>query len=124
MVNLWGRAIGAVSLENDTAAATGTESSLWRQNHEYTTNRAPYMSPIGFMRHLILQMPIRISEKELDAIGAAARVRQSAAEQVPPVDQTRFVEVVETEIMSLHEGNIARYQLRPAEYRAWRESWR
>jgi hypothetical protein len=31
---------------------------------------------------------------------------------------------VETEIMSLHEGNIARYRLRPAEYRAWRESWR
>jgi hypothetical protein len=31
---------------------------------------------------------------------------------------------VETEIMSLHEGNIARYRLRPAEYRAWRENWR
>jgi hypothetical protein len=40
------------------------------------------------------------------------------------MDRTRFVEVVETEIMSLHEGNIARYRLRPAEYRAWRENWR
>jgi len=37
-----------------------------------------------------------------------------AAEQVPAAEQARFVEVVETEIMSLHEGNIARYRLRPA----------
>jgi len=60
----------------------------------------------------------------LDRKGAAARVQHSAAEQVPPADQKRFVEVVETEIMSLHEGNIARYRLRPAEYRTWRENWR
>jgi hypothetical protein len=60
----------------------------------------------------------------LDRKGAAARVRHGAAEHVPPADRKRFVEVVETEIMSLHEGNIARYRLRPAEYRAWRESWR
>jgi len=26
--------------------------------------------------------------------------------------------------MSLHEGNIARYRLRPAEYQAWRQGWR
>jgi hypothetical protein len=32
--------------------------------------------------------------------------------------------VVETEIMGLHEGNIARYRLRPSEYQAWRETWR
>jgi hypothetical protein len=50
--------------------------------------------------------------------------RQRAAEQVPPTDQVRFVEVVETESTSLHEGNIARYRLRPAEYQAWRQGWR
>ena len=55
---------------------------------------------------------------------ATALARQRAAEQVPPSDQARFVEVVETEIMSLHEGNIARYRLRPAEYQAWRQGWR
>ena len=26
--------------------------------------------------------------------------------------------------MSLHEGNIARYRLRPSQYQAWRETWR
>ena len=55
---------------------------------------------------------------------ATALARQRAAEQVSLADRARFVEVVETELMSLHEGNIARYRLRPAEYQAWRPGWR
>ena len=47
-----------------------------------------------------------------------------AAEQVSPADRARFVEVVETELMGLHEGNIARYRLPPAEYQTWRQGWR
>ena len=35
----------------------------------------------------------------------------------------RFIEIAETQLMALHEGNIARYRLRPSEYRAWREHW-
>jgi hypothetical protein len=38
--------------------------------------------------------------------------------------RARFVEVVETEIMNLHEGNIARYRLRPSEYESWMDRWR
>lgn len=29
--------------------------------------------------------------------------------------------VIETEVMNLHEGNIARYKVKPSEYRAWKE---
>ena len=32
----------------------------------------------------------------------------------------RFVEVAETELMGLHNGNIARYRIRPAEYEKWK----
>ena len=39
-------------------------------------------------------------------------------------EQRRFVEVAETELTSLHEGNFARYQIRPSEFAAWREIWR
>jgi len=39
-------------------------------------------------------------------------------------DQARFIEVAETEIMGLHEGNFARYRLRPSQYQTWREGWR
>jgi hypothetical protein len=54
---------------------------------------------------------------------ATAVIKRYAKQNVKEDDQTRFVAVVETELMSLHEGNIARYRLRPAEYRAWRENW-
>jgi hypothetical protein len=26
--------------------------------------------------------------------------------------------------MSLHEGNIARYRVRPSQYQAWKQTWR
>lgn len=55
---------------------------------------------------------------------ALAFIRQRAADAVTTADQGRFIEVVETELMSLHEGNIARYRLRPSQYLQWRQSWR
>jgi hypothetical protein len=55
---------------------------------------------------------------------AAAYLQQYAIERLLTQDQTRFVEVAETELMYLHEGSIARYKLRPAEYRAWQETWK
>jgi hypothetical protein len=38
-------------------------------------------------------------------------------------DAIEFREVAESELLSLHEGNFARYQIRPAEFAAWREAW-
>jgi Fic family protein len=45
------------------------------------------------------------------------------ARQVPEADRARFVEVVETELLSLHEGNIARYRIRPSEFASWQAVW-
>ena len=39
-------------------------------------------------------------------------------------DQEAFVELAIEEIERLHEGNIARYRIRPSEYRAWRDAHR
>ena len=39
-------------------------------------------------------------------------------------DQAQFRELAETELMALHEGNFARYQVRPAEFSAWQKKWR
>ena len=98
-----------------------------RSSARYSAVRQSLGEPDPFRlryRALIAEVVAAVVRAGMDRKGAAARVRQSAAERVPPVDQTRFVEVVEIEIMNLHEGNIARYRLRPAEYRAWRKSWR
>lgn len=98
-----------------------------RSSARYSAVRQSLGEPDPFRlryRVLIAEVVAAMVRAGMDRKGAVARVRQCASEQVPPVDQPRFVEVVETEIMSLHEGNIARYRLRPAEFRAWRESWR
>jgi hypothetical protein len=44
-------------------------------------------------------------------------------EHVDPKERKQFQEVAESELLSLHEGNFARYQIRPSEFAAWREAW-
>ncbi|MEO5959002.1 MAG: Fic family protein, partial [Opitutaceae bacterium] len=55
---------------------------------------------------------------------AAAHVRREAAKLPETADRRRFAEMTESELTSLHEGNFARYRLRPAEFAAWRKTWR
>ncbi|MFH0810842.1 MAG: Fic family protein [Pseudomonadota bacterium] len=76
-------------------------------------------------RLLVAETVAGVVRGRLDKQAAAAFIKkQRAARDVPPEDAARFIEVVETEVMSLHEGNIARYRLRPAEFTAWEETWR
>lgn len=42
---------------------------------------------------------------------------------ISALDRARFIEVIETELGSLHEGNFARYQLRFSEFREWKKIW-
>jgi hypothetical protein len=60
----------------------------------------------------------------MDKRQATAFIRDAIAKIGYTKEAAKLVEVVETELMSLHEGNIARYRLRPTEYQAWREKWR
>ncbi len=61
----------------------------------------------------------RLNKKE-----AVAVIRQKANEDIPEEDKIRFIETVEIELRGLHEGNIARYKLRPSEYEMWQKVWR
>ncbi len=38
-------------------------------------------------------------------------------------ERAKFIEVAEDEILALHEGNFARYRLRPSEFDVWRKIW-
>ena len=38
-------------------------------------------------------------------------------------DRELFIEVAEAELLSLHEGNFARYQIKPSEFAAWQLVW-
>jgi Fic family protein len=43
------------------------------------------------------------------------------AQPLPKADRHKLFNVIETEILSLHEGNIARFKIRPSEFQAWRK---
>ncbi len=75
-------------------------------------------------RGLLAEIVGEIVRGAMNKKSAAAFIQQRAKEQVVGEDRARFVEVVEIEIMSLHEGNIARYRLRPSEYQTWQLTWR
>ena len=55
---------------------------------------------------------------------ATAYIRSIANAKLDSASRTRFVEVVETELMNLHEGNMARYRIAPSEFEDWQKSWR
>ena len=60
----------------------------------------------------------------MDRAAAVAHVRREvAAAGIPHGDAARLTELVETAILDLHEGNFARYRVRPSEYRRWRAAW-
>lgn len=48
---------------------------------------------------------------------------KAKAKDPPPQDQEKFIESVETELLSLHEGNFARYRIRPSEFKKWKARW-
>lgn len=80
--------------------------------------------------------PFRFRYREAlrEIIGAVARTahdrRSSVAHilfwvqsNIPSADQERFREMAERELLALHEGNIARYRIKPAEFANWRKVW-
>jgi Fic family protein len=42
---------------------------------------------------------------------------------LPESERNKFIEVVETELLQLHEGNFARYKVRPSQFKNWQAVW-
>lgn len=59
----------------------------------------------------------------MDKKDAAAHVAAWAGENIAAGERERFREIAESELLGLHEGNFARYQIRPSEFAAWQEGW-
>ena len=97
-----------------------------RSSSLYSATRKALGEPDLFRlryRDRIKDTIIKIVRNCMDKLQAVETIKQEASQQIYQADQARFIEVVETEIMSLHEGNIARYQLRRSEFQAWQERW-
>jgi hypothetical protein len=75
-------------------------------------------------RQLLIDVVGEVLRRGLDKAAAAAFVRTRSAELPTASEATRFATMAESELTSLHEGNFARYRVRPAEFAAWRATWR
>lgn len=92
----------------------------------YSAVRQSLGKPDAFRLHYRVSIAETVTEivyGGMDKKTAAAFIQRRAAKDISSPNQARFIEVTETEIMSLHEGNIARYRLRPSQYRKWQETW-
>ena len=54
-----------------------------------------------------------------DAIDTGDVLLHLAKDLVPENDREHFLKIAKEEIAALHEGNYARYRLRPSEFKDW-----
>jgi hypothetical protein len=54
---------------------------------------------------------------------ASAYIASWGEQNIPETERERFRDIAEAELLSLHEGNFARYQIRPTEFGAWQHVW-
>lgn len=97
-----------------------------RSSMLYSTTRKTIGEPDPFRmryRNFIYEAVAEVVLGCMDKKQAVAELRQKAEICVPAQDRLHFIEVVEIELRSLHEGNIARFRLRPSEYEKWRKTW-
>jgi Fic family protein len=60
---------------------------------------------------------------QMDRKKAIGHIRTWTQVHIDTADRGHFQEAVEEELLGLHEGNFARYQIRPSEFKAWRDIW-
>jgi len=60
----------------------------------------------------------------MDKLKSSQFISKFADDNVSAEDRNRFVEIVEIEVSSLHEGNFARFKIRPSEFIEWQISWK
>ena len=74
-------------------------------------------------RELIKQHVQWVVNQRMSKRSASKWISELAQKEIQPNDRIRFIEVVELELCGLHEGNIARYRLRPCDFLNWHEIW-
>ena len=74
-------------------------------------------------RDALLAIVGEVVRNRLDVESAAARVAEWAEANMEAGHRRRFIEIAETELLGLHEGNYGRYRVSSREFDAWREVW-
>jgi hypothetical protein len=94
-----------------------------RSVRQYKTVRSSLPAPDLFR--------LRYRETLIDVVGALVRAKKPTTARAitalaRPLVETKdigaFVRLVQAELAELHEGNIARFRLRPGEFREWKKN--
>lgn len=72
----------------------------------------------------IRELVAAVIRAPMDTGAASVHIRAWSREHVDEPDRERFCEVVERELLGLHDGNFARYRVRPSEFASWQAIWR
>jgi hypothetical protein len=97
-----------------------------RSAERYIAVRQSLGEPDPFrLRHraALRQVVGEVVRGRMDRKAAVAHIASWAEENIPQEDRERFTQTAETEVLSLHEGNFARYEIRPSEFEGWRAVW-
>jgi hypothetical protein len=97
-----------------------------RSSLRYSTVRKTFGDPDPFRvryRTLRKETVANVVRGKMNKKSAIAFVRKQAKNMIPDVDQMKFIEVVENELMNLHEGNISRYGLNLSDIDQWHHVW-
>jgi hypothetical protein len=84
-----------------------------RPNHDF------YLDPLRLRNRDQLTEVVNAIVRD-DAPIDDTPIRALAAPLVAPDDLDDFIAMAISELSGLHEGNLARYRLRPSEFRRWR----
>ena len=97
-----------------------------RSAARYTAVRMSLGEPDPFRlvhRTAIRHLVGNVIRQGMDKRAANIHIGAWAVEHIDETDRERFREVVERELLSLHDGNFARYRIRPSEFAAWLSIW-
>ena len=74
-------------------------------------------------RSALREVVASVIRQRMNTKRATAWIAAWAQEHVDQPHRERFREVAERELLNLHEGNFARFRVRPSEFEAWQEVW-
>jgi hypothetical protein len=75
-------------------------------------------------RDLIRRAVFDVVKHKMNKQEGSQFISKLANENVPSEDRNRFIEIAEIEVSSLHEGNFARFRIRPSEFFEWQKEWK
>lgn len=75
-------------------------------------------------RLALTEVVSEVVRKRLNKTEAVAFLKKRGPELVQADDRARFMVLAESELAGLHEGNFARFRIRPSEFKTWKSHWK